>query len=117
MEQHFTEESYFLDDNNPDIIVALCRKSKVDNETIVRIVWSKKENKFIYGSEENYIVYVGEEEIPKFDTSEKIKDLNRDSYKTCVILGESSFYDDGTKLYEVTSLSAEHKLIFDASTL
>ena len=108
---------YFLDDDCPEIVVALSRKSKINSDISLRVVWSKVENKFIYGSKEDYIVYVGEEEIPKFDTSEKIQQINRNSYKTGVIIGESSLYDDGTKLYEVVDTAKEHKLIFDASIL
>ena len=109
--------AYFLDNNNPDIIVVLERKSKINSDISLRVVWSKVENKFIYGTEEDYRVYIGEEEIPKFDTSEKIQQINRNSYKTGVIMGESSLYDDGTKLYEVVDTAKEHKLIFDASKI
>lgn len=108
---------YFFYDDNPDIVVALKRESKRIPYLYDRIVWSKKEKRFIYGDPEEYVVYVGEEETPKLDTSIMIQNIIKDSYRTGLTQCESSFYDDGTRLYEVADVSQEHKLIFDASTL
>lgn len=108
---------YFFYDDNPDIVVALKRESKRIPYRYDRVIWSKKEKRFIYGDPEEYVVYVGEEETPKLDTSIESQNQVKECYRVGLTQCESSFYDDGTRLYEVTDVSKEHKLIFDASTL
>ena len=109
--------AYFLDDNNSDIVVAVSRQSKKIPEKFDRVVWSKKENCFIYGDIESYMIYHGDDDEPWLDTDEKSKRLIRDGYKTGLTQCGSSFYDDGTRLYEVCDLSKEHMLLFDAADI
>ena len=109
--------AYFLDDNNPDIIVVLNRQSDTDPDDIDRIVWSKTENKFIYGHRNTYMVRHGDNDDIWLDTDEDMQNSVRYSYRMGLTQCGSSFYDDGKKLYEMSSLSAEHKLLFDASNI
>ena len=107
--------AYFLDDNNLDIIVIVNRQSSKIPERFDRVVWSKTEKKFIYGDTEEYMVRHGDNDDIWLDTDVDIQKINKDSYRTGLTQCGSSFYDDGKKLYEMSSLSAEHKLLFDAS--
>ncbi|MBQ8246370.1 MAG: hypothetical protein IJZ42_04490 [Lachnospiraceae bacterium] len=108
---------YFLDDDYPEIVVVLKRESKRIPGQYDRIVWHKTEQRFIYGDPEEYMVFHGEDSEPTLDVSIKIQNVIKDSYKTGLTQCGSSFYDDGTKLYEVADTAKEHKLIFDASKL
>lgn len=109
--------AYFLDDNNPDIIVIVNRQSSKIPERFDRVVWSKTEKKFIYGDTEEYMVRHGDNDDIWLDTDVDTQKINKDSYKTGLTQCGSSFYDDGKKLYEMSNLSAEHKLLFDASKI
>ena len=109
--------AYFLDNNNPDIIVIVNRQSSKIPERFDRVVWSKTEKKFIYGDTEEYMVRHGDNDDIWLDTDEDTQDSVRYSYRMGLTQCGSSFYDDGKKLYEVSSLSAEHKLLFDASNI
>ena len=126
--------AYFFYDDNPDIVVALKRESKRIPYQYDRVVWSKKEKRFIYGDPEEYVVYVTPEDkqgeecdlstfedcndcIPKLDTSIRIQNIIKDSYRTGLTQCGSSFYDDGTRLYEVVDVGDEHKLIFEQFVL
>lgn len=119
--------AYFLDDNNPDIIVVLnreCKRPDFEGRTD-RIVWSKKEKRYIYGEREEYFVMVpiGEDENgddideEQFDDSIKNQDFRKKCYGRGLTLCGSVFYDKDGKLYEVKDIAKEHELIFDANKL
>lgn len=111
-------EPYFLDDDYPEIVVALKRESKRIPGQHDRVIWCKSEKRFIYGDINSYMVYHGDEIEPRLDIQESTQKLIKDCYKTGLTQCGSSFYDDADgRLYEVKDIGSEHILIFDANAL
>lgn len=110
-------QPYFLDDDYPEIVVALKRESKKISRQYDRIVWHKTEKRFIYGDTPEYMVYHGEESESRLDVDRDTQDIIQRSYKKGLTQCGSSFYDVDGKLYEVKDVSQPHILVFDASTL
>ena len=109
--------AYFLDNNNPDIIVVFEQESVRLPGRFDRVVWSKTEGRFIYGEEWEYHISVGDEDIPVFDTSIEIQNHIAECYKRGLTQCGAVLFDKNNKLYKISDIGQEPELIFDASTL
>jgi len=109
--------AYFLDNNNPDIIVVFNVESSKFPGEFDRVVWSKKENRFIYGDEREYHIFIGDDNIPSFDTSAEIQNIIADCYKSGLNHCKAVIFDRDNKLYKISDVGQEPELIFDANKI
>lgn len=109
--------AYFLDNSNPDIIVVFEQESIRFPGEFDRVVWSKTEDRFIYGDENEYHMYEGDEEIPVFNTSIEGQKLIETCYRRGLTHCGAVIFDRENKLYKISDIGQEPELIFDANTV
>ena len=109
--------AYFLDNSNPDIIVVFEQESIRFPGEFDRVVWSKTEDRFIYGDENEYHMYEGDEEIPVFNTSIEGQKMIETCYRRGLTHCKAVIFDRENKLYKISDIGQEPELIFDANTV